>query len=486
VILSREGEDEAALAALVGRLAALGADQIWRQDAPDTKDAPEKADAPPPDPRPRIEADKRARHLLTRADHALLLGDSEAAIGHLDTLSRDVELASDVWLDLAERFHRTKTTDRVESALKQWKSVTLNDITSPIASARAVVLGGGDISELRVLQNARVSGNVCGFEKLATSMDAMGHRTEAYQFLDTAARKTDCPDVEATMLEWLAADGRLLEADELSKILVEHAPDNHRIAAVRASMLLGSGQHQAVVDLLEPLVRDAPQSDLLGTYLYAGTWLTEGEGELAALGAKSDARIDDTLTALAAAAAHHRQGADEAAVRYLARTADTYAGHPSASILQARLAFDRGDRTTASRLFGAAEGLEHDDPRVYADLYALEGELLRWTDPAAARDALRRAVLLSARKSRGPDPDLHRLKAQSAALEECIDDGTQPPCPGPFLHPRDHDANTALEAADDGTSGVFGNWLIIFGVLVLFLVIVRRGRMNRQRASRWG
>ena len=94
-------------------------------------------------------------------------------------------------------------------------------------------------------------------------------------------------------------------------------------------------------------------------------------------------------------------------------------------------------------------------------------------------------MLLSARQSRGPDPDVRRLKAQATALEACIEAGSEPPCPGPFLHPRDHEANTALEDADDGTSGVFGNWLTIFGVLLIFLVIVRQGRMNRQRSSRW-
>jgi hypothetical protein len=206
---------------------------------------------------------------------------------------------------------------------------------------------------------------------------------------------------------------------------------------------------------------------------------------LAALADRSDAHIEDTLTALTAAAAHHHHGKDQAAARYLARASDAYAGHPTAALLQVRLAFDRGDRTTAGRLLAGVEELDHDDPRAHTDLYALQGELLRWSDPAAARAALRRAVLLSARQSRGPDPGVLRLKAQAAALEACIDDGSPPPCPGPFLHPRDHEANTALEDADDGSSGVFGNWLMIFGALLIFLVIVRQGRKNRQRSSRW-
>ena len=110
---------------------------------------------------------------------------------------------------------------------------------------------------------------------------------------------------------------------------------------------------------------------------------------------------------------------------------------------------------------------------------------MRWTDLEASREALRRATLLSARQGRGLFTTMHRLKAQTAAIDTCIEDGTKPPCPGPFVHPRGRDVNTELEDDDGETKGVFGNPLIIFGVLVLFMVMVRQSRMNKRRASRW-
>ena len=372
----------------------------------------------------------------------------------------------------------------LKATLERWKTRTINDITSPIEAGRAEVLSGGESSPLKVLQNARVSGQLCGFERLAESMDAMGHRTDGYLLLDAAARKTDCPDVEGTMLEWFVEDGRSQEAAELSGVLVSHDPHNRRVAAVRATLLLAAERNQAVVELLETLVTHAPMSNLFGPYIEARLRLVVGEGDLAAVGEASDAEIGDPLLSLVAAFAHHRDGKEEAARRYLERAGATYGEHPAVVLLQARIAFDRNDRATAVRLLDESAARSIPDRQGAIAALALRGELLRWTDHAAAKDGLRKALILASRHVQGVDSSVPRLKAQIAALDECIEDGSPPPCEGPFLHPRGHSGNTALEAADD--DDVFGNGLIIFGVLVLFLVIVRQGRLNKRRVSRWG
>mgnify|MGYP007063818489 CR=1 FL=1 len=152
------------------------------------------------------------------------------------------------------------------------------------------------------------------------------------------------------------------------------------------------------------------------------------------------------------------------------------------ALLTARMAFDRGDRASAQRILDESAARDIPDLRGAIELLALRGELLRWTDHAAAKGALRKALLLAAQEVQGVGSSVERLKGQVAALDECIEDGSRPPCDGPFVHPLGHSGNTSLSGAD---SGVFGNGLIIFGVLVLFLVIVRQGRINKRRVSRW-
>jgi hypothetical protein len=119
-----------------------------------------------------------------------------------------------------------------------------------------------------------------------------------------------------------------------------------------------------------------------------------------------------------------------------------------------------------------------------AEVEALRGELLRWTDPPAARDTLKRTVLLAARYPHGTTKLARRAKAQAAALEACISNKANAPCPGPFLYPKDHPSNEAFDDSEESVGG-FGNWLIVIGVLILFMMMVRQSRMNHQRASRW-
>ncbi|MDP6943236.1 MAG: hypothetical protein QF464_03720 [Myxococcota bacterium] len=485
VVLSSKGEDEAALAALVSRLEKLTVDEIWNSRAEE-----DKADRPETSTTGSVtltDAERRAVRSLWSVDHAIVLGDLGTAKELLDGMSAEPDLPVPTLLDVADRYQRAKALDQVKATLGRWKTGTVNDIVSPVDSARAAVLGGDAVSVLKVLQDARVSGNECGFDELAETLDAMGQRVEGYQLLDTAARKTDCPRVETTMLEWLVADGRQSEARELSGVLAQHDPGNLDVAAIRARILLAAEQDQAVVDLLEPLAKRSPEGALLGIYMHARLRLADGATELATLSAKSDANIEDALTALAAAIAHHHHGDDEAAQRYIERTGDVYADQRIATLLRARLAFNHHDRAAVGRILDELEAGDMPGKRGVggADTYALRGELLRWTDHEAARDALQKAVLVSARQLQSPALEVRRMRAQIAALDACVEEGTKPPCPGPFVHPRGHDSNAELGAAPDEDQNVFGHGLTIFGVMLIFLVIVRQGRKNKRRASRW-
>ena len=207
VILQSEGSDDAAIAALIRRLEGLSAAQIW--SATDAQEGEADDSGAGDAGRAMSEEQRRAARGLWRSQLLISVGDIEAAQASLDRLKADPELPVEATLELAEAYRRINALDATREALERWKKATINDITSPVDTARYTALNGGEVEVLKVLQDARVSHNACGFDKLAQSMDAIGNRTEAYLLLDSAARKTDCLEVEATLLEWFIADGRL-------------------------------------------------------------------------------------------------------------------------------------------------------------------------------------------------------------------------------------------------------------------------------------
>jgi hypothetical protein len=483
VILRHDGGDEAAVADLVTRLSALTSAEIWQSRSKHTADA-ETSKAPYS--APVSAAERRAGRLLWQGRQAVSVGATKLAKQRFDALSLDPELPPSAMLELAEGYRRINGLEETTKTLARWKQTTINDITSPVETAQYEALSGHEVSVLKVLQDARVSHNACGFDALARAMDAIGHRTEAYLLLDSAARKTDCPEVEATLLEWFIADGRLYEAEQLSAILAQHYGSHPRIAAVRSMLLLEMDKPDAVIALLKPLLDAHPNSSLLSFYIIAQRVMIQGEGALEALGAKSDEAIDDGLLALTVAVGYQERGDDDTTARYLQRAEATFAGHRLVKLLEARLTFNRGDRLTVATLLEAIDAMDAPDVSspLDAEVEALRGELLRWTDPPAARDTLRHTVLLAAKHSQGTVRLARRAKAQGIALEGCLKDKASAPCRGPFLYPAGHPSNEAFDDSEDDTGG-FGNWLIIVGILLLFMMMVRQSRMKRQRGSRW-
>mgnify|MGYP003918200531 CR=1 FL=1 len=482
-IIKYAAEDEGALNALIARLSKLSEEEIWLGKEGDSEQGSAQVAE---QNKPKLSAgERRAKRSLWHANQALSVGDKALAQSKLDALSADPELPPNALLDLAEAYRRINALDATRASLERWKQATINDITSPVESARYTALKGEEVPVLKVLQDARVSHNACGFDKLALSMDAVGNRTEAYLLLDSAARKTDCLEVEATLLEWFVSDDRFYEADQLSAVLTQYGSGNARISAVRAMLLLAADKVDAVLPLLEPLIRSNPDSNLLSFYVRAQIALIPQDGGIEVLGARSDEATEDAMLAMSVALAYHAEGNDDAAKRYLKRAEATFKNHRLALGLRARLAFNRNDKLSVATLLESIDGLDPPDVKspLDADIEALRGELLRWTDPPAAKDALHRALLLSARYPKSALGLSRRVKAQFEAMEECVKAKTPAPCPGPFLYPAEHPSNEDFdENADD--SGGFGNWLIIAGVLLLFMVMVRNSRLNKERMSR--
>jgi hypothetical protein len=479
VILRQEGDDKAAIAALVTRLSALSDADIWQAHAEGTKSAADPTGSPSARRSPAM---RRAERLLWQGHQAVKVGATKLAEARFNTLSMDLELPSSAMLDLAEGYRRLNALEEMTQTLERWKQATINDITSPVETARYEAISGREVPVLKILQDARVSHNACGFDALARAMDAIGHRTEAYLLLDSAARKTDCPAVEATLLEWFVADGRLYEAEQLSEILTQHDSGNHRIAAVQSMILLGMDKPEAAVALLKPLIQKRPQTSLLSFFIVAQQAMMKGDADLANIGARSDEAIEDGLLAMTVAVGYQQRGDDKAVARYLKRAQLTFGTHRMMKLLKGRLAFNRGDRLSVATILETIDTMDAPDVAspLDAEVEALRGELLRWTDPAAAR----RTVLLAARHPKGTARLARRAKAQGIALEECLEEKANTPCRGPFLYPTDHPSNEAFDDTEE-EAGNFGNWLIIFGVLLIFMIIVRQSRMNRQRGSRW-
>ena len=483
VILKTQGDDEAAINALVARLETLSDAAIWKAEeevqggATGTGNAESTAHM--------SDAERRAERALYKGNQAESVGNIDAAKAVFDSLNADLELPKSAMLDLAEGYHRIKDLDAARKVLDRWKQATINDITSPVQTARYTALSGGEVATLKVLQDARVSHNACGFDKLARSMDAVGKRTDAYLLLDSAARKTECIEVEATMLEWFVEDGRLYEADQLSSVLTQHGSGNPRIVAVRTMLLLGRDKADAVLSLLKPMIRSNPKTSLLALYVFAQRqMLAEGEG-IEALALRSDENTTDGPIAMSVAVAHHEAGNDEAAERYLKRAEAVLGQHRMVLGLKARLAFNKGDRMSVATILEAIDALDAPDVSspLDADIEALRGELLRWTNPPGARDALRASMLLAAKHPDAAGHLARRTKAQLSAIEQCLKEKANTPCRGPFLYPAKHPANEAFDDSADDASG-FGNWIMILGVLLLFMVVARQSRMNRQRTSR--
>ena len=486
VIAKQTGADDPAIAALVKRLSTLSDDDIWRATGAEGDAEGEAAESPRVVAK-RSAGERRVAKWLWHADIAIRVDERDRAAIALGKALSDPDLPSDALLDIAEGYQRIKDLEQVKATLKRWKEVTINDVTSPVETARYVALSGGEVAVLKVLQDARVSHNACGFDGLAKSMDAMGKRTEAYLFLDTAARKTECPEVEATLLEWFVEDKMLYEAEQLSGILAQHDSGNPRIAAVRANLLLAMDKAQDALALLQPVIKRNPRSSLLDTYVVARERLLTGPDALQALADESDGDTQDALKAMTVAVIKMRKGQTEVAERYLKRAEGTFAGHRLSHLLRAKLAFDRGDHPAVVSRLEQIDGLGVPDARSGLDarVEMLRAELSRWTDPVAAKQTLRRAVLLGAQQSEGTKRLVKRAKAQISALDACIAAESAPPCPGPFIHPADHPANEDFDDEADEEVGGFGNWLTIFGVLLLVMVMLRQSRMKGQRTSRW-
>ncbi|MDP6944869.1 MAG: hypothetical protein QF464_12020, partial [Myxococcota bacterium] len=209
VVQSHQGEDKAALAALVTRLGALRSDQVWRMIQADTDEAPTEA---PEATSVAMETNERVARLLWKVDHALVLGEEAAGKAQLDALSGQDALPPHVLLDLAVRYRRLQDPDRAAALLARYEAASAGHPRSPLEAAEATVLAGGAISASDVIESA----DACGLQTLAETMDAVGRRDDAYALLRLAAEKTDCPDIEPTLLEWLIADKRVEEADALS------------------------------------------------------------------------------------------------------------------------------------------------------------------------------------------------------------------------------------------------------------------------------
>ena len=483
VILKSEGEDEAAVRALIKRLDRLKDEQIW---AAKLGDEPEAKGASEAGARGAMsDADRRAARALWRGNKAITVGDTEGAKASFDSLSAEPELPAWAILDLAEGYRRIKALDEARQALERWKKATINDITSPVDTARYQALSGEEVEVLKVLQDARVSHNACGFDKLARSMDAVGNRTEAYLLLDSAARKTECIEVEATLLEWFVADGRLYEADQLSSVLTQLGSGNARIVAVQTMLLLGRGKTDAVLSLLKPMIASSPSTSLLSFFVGAQRERVPEEGGIDALGAKSDEDTADGALALTVAFAKHAEGDDEAAKRYLKRAKEALGDHRMVLSLEARIVFNKGDRMGVATILEQIDALDAPDVSspLDAQIEGLRGELLRWTNPEKARDAFKASMLLAAKHGDAAGRLAKRSKARLSAMEECLKEKANTPCRGPFLYPKDHPANEAFDDSIEEGSG-FGNWMMILGVLLLFMVIARQSKMNRQRTSR--
>ncbi len=472
VVAGQTGDDPSAVQALAARLARLARAQVWQAQPGNPEPKSDSRAAPADYPA----AGDRWQHLLDDADHALQLGEATEAVRHLDALMTDRTLPAPLILDAVQGYRRAKADSQAKAGLARYEAGA-GQARDPVSRWRSAALGGQRLSMLKVLSDITSTKDGCGAADIAGALDAMGLRSDGYILLDGAARETECLEAEATLLAWFVADGRIQEAAELSTLMSTHAPEVEAFRIVRANLLLAAGKAKEAAALLAPIVTEQPESGQVAVYASAQIRALQPDAT-DQLVAQSDASPGDALAALVAGVALQQAGKTSESEARLTQAATRYDSAPSLHLTRARNAFDLGDRDTAYAHLARARALA--SPSV--DYYTVQGELLRWTDASGARDALKRALVLSDKASRGLVQDTTRREAQIAHLDACIAAKEPLPCPGPFDHPRGHEANIEV---NDGEGSTFGNGLIIFGVLLIFVLIVRQGRINKSARTRW-
>ena len=109
-------------------------------------------------------------------------------------------------------------------------------------------------------------------------------------------------------------------------------------------------------------------------------------------------------------------------------------------------AFNLGDTNEAGRRMDAAGALDAFDP----DVYYCRAEILRFTDPPAAAEQLKRYLATTEGSPTANVAKQTRVKRMLELLDRCIGSNAPIPCQGPWEHPRGHEANVDPDVKDSG------------------------------------
>ena len=276
---------------------------------------------------------------------------------------------------------------------------------------------------------------------------------------------------------------RMSEAQELTGVLMAHAPDNDEVRSLRAQSLMANSEFKEAAKLLEAAAWKDPDSGLLSSLIGAYQRIEDPawqDQKLAELEARATRDANDHVAAFLVGVKLHYRGDFAQSDQHLTRVAATFHEQPRLHIYRGMNAFNLGERDRALEHIETAMTLEAPDP----DVYYCRAELRRWFDVKGSIEDLNRYLIQSHAGGTTNPAKQERVNRIIKSLEGCIERGDPIPCEAPFEHPRGHEANR------DPFASALGDWtwahtLKFSGVALLLFLIVRQRRINQRQQARW-
>ena len=425
-----EGTPKALVTAIALRLADVAQSSVWREVAP----AP-SAEAPAPasrrgkraDPVGLVEALHGAREALRLGERDKVAGLMAPFVGTQQALSEPsrIDIATMLWRSGDTAGARRMVTGiggEQSGRAVQWQAAILR----------------GELPTLEALiASLEAADDPCEGLAVATLLDAIEERAVATGVIAHLAELNPaCPQAIVRQVRHLLNIGEVAKAEQLSQGALKRHPSVKELVSVRARVLIAANRPKEAASLLESHARRDPRSvalsSLLGAYnrVESLDWKRQKMAEMEA-SAKADP--NDHVAAFIAGVLLHYDGRLADSDAMLSPLLETPLNDQARLYIYLGMnAFDLGDPTRGLELVDRAANAPHPDP----DVHYCRAEILRMTDPVAAREALKLYLSYTDTSATKNSAKQGRVAELLENLNRCVAEGVETPCPGPWEHPR--------------------------------------------------
>jgi tetratricopeptide (TPR) repeat protein len=416
--------------------------------------------------------DQQIQKEIRRIRQAFQVDEVDDALRMMTQLSANRQTRLSSGLDLVELWWELGQKDKAINALSKWHQEA-QPSKSLIVKLRARALMGMERDIDIIVSDLQASGELCNGAHVARSIAATGQTQRARKFVRALIDQRDCFDVLHLQIQWLLADGEAEQADRLSLVLLEKGKNvrtwHKRARSLRARVLMRLKRPRQVVDILEELASKHPENAILSSLLKAYDHVTDSQwkqAKKAALGERLAGNPQDHIAGLLLGILLHQDGKFVESDQILRPLRTIFTHQPELYLYLGMNALNQDKPSKAIEFAEMTSSLDIAE----ANIYYLRAEIFRWSKPERALQNLYRYLALCQQESTCKSAKEARSTKMAQRLALCIRNQAPIPCPGPWEHPKGHQANSVSgqgSQAHRGESSPSRFWMMMLVTVVL-------------------